>query len=130
MTVPSSKRPLFIMLDGCWREAKKMFRKSPYLNKFPIAAFDPHLLDEAANTSRYQIRVAEENYQFATAEVAARMLAMAEEPVNAQLLDQWFDMFSYQYQKSVCQKNRGNPQALEDYLAYTEKHRIDLKGSE
>ena len=130
MAVPSGKRPLFVMLDGCWREAKKMFRKSPYLNQFPIAAFDPHILDEAANTSRYQIRVAEENYQFATAEVAARMLAMAEEPVNARLLDQWFDMFSFQYQKSVCQKNRGNPQALEDYLAYTERHSIDLKGSE
>jgi DTW domain-containing protein YfiP len=130
MPVHSGKRPLFIMLDGCWREAKKMFRKSPYLNKFPIAAFDPHLLDEAANTSRYQIRVAEENYQFATAEVAARMLAMAEEPVNAKLLDQWFDMFSFQYQKSVCQKNRGNPQALDDYLEYTQKYNIALKGSE
>jgi DTW domain-containing protein YfiP len=99
------------------------------LNKFPIAAFDPHLLDEAASTSRYQIRVAEENYQFATAEVAARMLAMAEEPVNAKLLDQWFDMFSYQYQKSVCQKNRGNPNALADYLEYAQKSNIEVKGN-
>jgi DTW domain-containing protein YfiP len=128
MTVPNGKRPLFIMLDGCWREAKKMFRKSPYLNQFPIAAFDPHLLDEAASTSRYQIRVAEENYQFATAEVGARMLAMAKEPVNAQLLDQWFDVFSYQYQKSVCQANRGDPQALDKYLSFAEKNSIVLKG--
>lgn len=29
---PEGKRPLFIMLDGSWREAKKMFRKSPYLD--------------------------------------------------------------------------------------------------
>jgi hypothetical protein len=55
---------------------------------------------------------------------------MAEEPVNAKLLDQWFDMFSFQYQKSVCQKNRGNPQALDDYLEYTQKYNIALKGSE
>ena len=30
------KPPLFIMLDGTWAEARKMFRKSPYLNQFPV----------------------------------------------------------------------------------------------
>jgi DTW domain-containing protein YfiP len=35
------KRPLFVMLDGSWREAKKMFRKSPYLDKYPMVSFDP-----------------------------------------------------------------------------------------
>ncbi|MBC7178424.1 MAG: DTW domain-containing protein, partial [Klebsiella pneumoniae] len=29
---PSGKPPLFIMLDGTWTEARKMFRKSPYLD--------------------------------------------------------------------------------------------------
>ena len=117
------KRPLFIMLDGSWREAKKMFRKSPYLAKFPMVSFDPQQLSPQCDnsektTSRYQIRIANVDNQFATAEVAARVLTMAGEHQKAHLLDLWFDVFSYQYQKSVCQTNKGNPQALENYQAY------------
>ena len=120
---PEGKRPLFIMLDGSWREAKKMFRKSPYLSGFPIVSFDPQLalpdmIENEPLTSRYQIRLSSVDNQFATAEVAARVLAMAGEPKRAQLLDLWFDVFSYQYQKSVCQTNKGNPQAIDNYQAY------------
>lgn len=32
----NSKPPLFILLDGTWSEARKMFRKSPYLDSLPI----------------------------------------------------------------------------------------------
>tara|TARA_B110000211_G_scaffold229725_1_gene287990 strand:- start:1391 stop:2029 length:639 start_codon:yes stop_codon:yes gene_type:complete len=117
------KRPLFIMLDGSWREAKKMFRKSPYLAGFSIVSFDPQqqltqLDNNEQLTSRYQIRIAHVDNQFATAEVAARVLSMAGEHHKAHLLDLWFDVFSYQYQKSVCQTNKGNPQAIEHYQAY------------
>ncbi|MFT5529005.1 MAG: DTW domain-containing protein YfiP [Alteromonadaceae bacterium] len=117
------KRPLFIMLDGSWREAKKMFRKSPYLAGFSIVSFDPQqqltqLDNNEQHTSRYQIRIAHVDNQFATAEVAARVLSMAGEHHKAHLLDLWFDVFSYQYQKSVCQTNKGNPQAIEHYQAY------------
>ncbi len=31
------RRPLFILLDATWPEARKMFRKSPYLDRFPGA---------------------------------------------------------------------------------------------
>ncbi len=120
------KRPLFIMLDGSWREAKKMFRKSPYLANFPVVSFDPQqlfpqLTDEEQIKSRYQIRITSVDNQFATAEVAARVLAMAGETKKAHLLDLWFDVFSYQYQKSVCQTNKGNPQAIENYQAYVKQ---------
>ncbi len=37
---PSGKPPLFIMLDGTWTEARKMFRKSPYLDALPIISVD------------------------------------------------------------------------------------------
>jgi len=119
----SGKRPLFIMLDGSWREAKKMFRKSPYLANFPVVSFDPQqqfpqLEGNEKITSRYQIRETSVDNQFATAEVAARVLAMAGETSRAQLLDLWFDVFSYQYQKSVCQTNKGNPKAIDNYTAY------------
>lgn len=114
----NNKRPLFIMLDGSWREAKKMFRKSPYLANFPVVSFSPDDFDEEGMFSRYHLRKAANNTQLATAEVAARILAMAGEEHNAKLLDLWFDVFSYQYQKSVGQKNQGNKQALEHYLSF------------
>ncbi|TPH17204.1 tRNA-uridine aminocarboxypropyltransferase [Litorilituus lipolyticus] len=120
------KKPLFIMLDGSWREAKKMFRKSPYLNNFPLVSFDAKTYKESHDTqqspvgedSRYTVRKTELEHQFSTADVAARVLDMLGEKQNAKLLDLWFDVFNYQYQKSVCQRNKGNPKALENYQAY------------
>ena len=129
------KRPLFIMLDGSWREAKKMFRKSPYLDKYPLVSFDPKEFlhdksspDEEAvsddkfsplgDDSRYTVRKTELAHQFSTAEVAARVLEMSGEQSNAHLLDLWFDVFNYQYQKSVCQRNKGNVDAMENYQTF------------
>ncbi|MBU2893234.1 DTW domain-containing protein [Colwellia sp. D2M02] len=119
------KRPLFIMLDGSWREAKKMFRKSPYLNKFPMvsfdgkAAFNQKSIDvnysPVGDESRYTVRKTELEYQFSTAEVGARVLDMFGEHDNAQLLDLWFDVFNFQYQKGVCQRNKGNINSLSNY---------------
>jgi len=37
---------------------------------------------------------------------------------NGHLLDLWFDVFNYQYQKSVCQRNKGNVDAIENYQRY------------
>jgi len=118
--VEPGKRPLFIMLDGNWREAKKMFRKSPYLNQFPVVSFNPEITNNQNIISRYQIRQATATNQFATAEVAARVLDMTGEAVNAEVLDLWFDVFNFQYRKSVCQENTGNPDAVTDYQNYIE----------
>jgi len=127
LPIESGKKPLFIMLDGSWREAKKIFRKSPYLNKFPVVAFDPEKVNNEQMASRYQIRNATAENQFATAEVAARMLALVDENINANLLDLWFDVFSFQYQKSKCRGNKGNLLALENYKNYVELQQIAKK---
>lgn len=124
------KRPLFVMLDGSWREAKKMFRKSPYLNQFPVVSFDPEQsmsteglsnedkLTPVGSDSRYTVRKTELEHQFSTAEVAARVLEMSGEKSNGHLLDLWFDVFNYQYQKSVCQRNKGNEAAIDNYQEF------------
>jgi len=142
---PEGKRPLFIMLDGSWREAKKMFRKSPYLDKFPMVSFDAKTaikaikgdyqneseqqsgtsaesqLSPVGQDSRYTVRKTELEHQFSTAEVAARVLDMHGESTNAHVLDLWFDVFNYQYQKSVCQRNQGNINAVENYQNFMDK---------
>lgn len=105
-----AKRPLFVLLDGSWREAKKMFRKSPYLDKYPVISFQPDM-SNGTEVSHY-IRESMKNNQLATAEVAANMLSLWGEHDNAKLLATWFDVFNYQYQLSVCQVNKGDASAL------------------
>ncbi len=130
VTCVNNKRPLFIMLDGSWREAKKMFRKSPYLDKFPMVSFDAKAVlasraqiknkqvnnySPVGEDSRYTVRKTELEHQFSTAEVGARVLDMLGEHDNAHLLDLWFDVFNFQYQQSVCQRNKSNVNAISLY---------------
>jgi len=94
---PPAKKPLFIILDGSWREAKKMFRKSPYLDKFPVLSINLDTQDE-----RYRLRKANGDDRLATAEVAAHVLRCygeieSKEIENGNLLDLWFDTFNQQY---------------------------------
>lgn len=104
-------KPLFIMLDGSWREAKKMFRKSPYLLDFPLLSIDPQQAIGDCYLPKYHIRQAAKLNQLATAEVAAHVVAIAGEAHNADIIDCWFDVYNYRYQKSVCQINKGDSQA-------------------
>ncbi|MDP2562309.1 tRNA-uridine aminocarboxypropyltransferase [Psychrobium sp. 1_MG-2023] len=104
----NGKRPLFILLDGTWREAKKMYRKSPYLNGFPLLSINLEQQSE-----RYRLRKAITEGQLATAEVAAQVLYSFGESDNAQLLDLWFDVFSYYSQQGASQRHQGNEDALE-----------------
>ncbi|PSV44563.1 tRNA-uridine aminocarboxypropyltransferase [Photobacterium sp. GB-36] len=89
--LPDGKRPLFIMLDGSWAEAKKMFRKSPYLNNFPVLSINPD------KPSRYKMREASKDNQLGTAEVAAKIVDLFCEHENAEMLDLWFDVFRENY---------------------------------
>lgn len=85
------KPPLFIMLDGTWAEARKMFRKSPYLNQFPVFSLN---VDAASD---YQLREASRAEQHCTAEVAAALLQQAGDLPAAEGLNQHFRYFRQQY---------------------------------
>jgi DTW domain-containing protein len=86
-----SKRPLFILLDGTWAEAGKMFRKSPYLADFPVLSLLPDQL------SRYKLRRSKRDDHFCTSEVAALCLELAGEPRAAQSLAAYLDVFTHHY---------------------------------
>ncbi|MEZ9821886.1 tRNA-uridine aminocarboxypropyltransferase [Shewanella sp. 10N.286.45.A1] len=85
--LPNGKRPLFIVLDGSWREAIKMFRKSSYLHKLPLLSFTPE------STASYALRKGAREFQLGTAEVAALALSVAGEPLNGRVLEAWFELF-------------------------------------
>ncbi|OSN05638.1 tRNA-uridine aminocarboxypropyltransferase [Lonsdalea iberica] len=87
----TGKAPLFIMLDGTWPEARKMFRKSPYLDSLPILSLSIEAL------SRYQLREASLTGQQCTAEIAVALLEQAGDKVAAQTLNDHFDYFRKSY---------------------------------
>ena len=86
--VAAVPRPLFVLLDGTWAEARKMFRKSPFLSHLPVLALEPR------NASVYRLRQAAQDHHLCTAEVAALCLQQAGEPRAAALLAAWLDVFS------------------------------------
>ncbi|MDU9391499.1 tRNA-uridine aminocarboxypropyltransferase [Pseudomonas sp. zfem002] len=87
----AGKRPLFILLDATWTEARKMFRKSPYLDRFPVLSLQPEQI------SRYRLRRSKRDDHFCTAEVAAMCLELAGDQRAAQALDAYLDVFSAHY---------------------------------
>jgi DTW domain-containing protein YfiP len=88
------KRPLFILLDATWPEARKMFRKSPYLKAFPVLSLQSEQL------SRYRLRRSTREDHFCTSEVAALCLELAGETLAAQTLEAYLDVFTTRYLRS------------------------------
>lgn len=86
-----AKRPLFVLLDGTWREARRMANKSPYLDRFPVLAVQPEQL------STYGMRVAAHDQHLCTAEVAACVLESSGFVAEGQALQRWFNLFSQRY---------------------------------
>ena len=85
------KRPLFILLDATWTEARKIFRKSAYFDTLPILSLMPEKL------SRYRLRRSTRSEHLCTAEVAALCLELAQDNDAANALDAYFDVFSQHY---------------------------------
>ncbi|WP_261373364.1 tRNA-uridine aminocarboxypropyltransferase [Rheinheimera sediminis] len=85
------KIPLFVMLDGTWREAKKMFSKSPYLDGFPVLGIQPE------QSSLYQLREAAHEHQLCTAEVGIAVLELAGDGKAAEELTTYFAIFRKNY---------------------------------
>jgi len=85
------RRPLFVLLDGTWSEARKIFRKSPYLSALPVLSLQPDQL------SRYRLRRSTHEHHFCTSEVAALCLALAGDQQAAQTLEAYLDVYSSRY---------------------------------
>ncbi len=89
--LPAGQRPLFILLDATWPEARKMFRKSPYLNRLPVLSLAPE------QVSRYQLRRSKRDDHFCTSEVASLCLELAGEPRAADTLQAYLDIYTHHY---------------------------------
>jgi hypothetical protein len=86
-----TRRPLFILLDGTWAEARKMFRKTSLLGALPVLHLQPDRL------SAYRLRRSRRDDHFCTSEVAALCLYLAGDHQAATVLDAWLDVFTHHY---------------------------------
>ncbi|OYU80624.1 MAG: DTW domain-containing protein [Burkholderiales bacterium PBB5] len=86
-----AKRPLFVLLDATWSEARKMFRRSPYLDHLPVLSLQPEQI------SQYRLRRSRRDDHFCTSEVAALCLALGGEPLAGQTLETYLEVFTHHY---------------------------------
>ncbi len=86
--------PVFLILDGTWRQARRIFRKSPYLAELPVLPLATERL------TRYRLRKPASAAHLCTAEVAAELLRQAGDGEAAERLDDYFDVFNDSYAAS------------------------------
>ena len=108
----AGKRPLFVVLDGTWTEARKMFRKSAYLTHLPVLSLRPEAI------SRYRLRRSTREEHLCTAEVTALCLHLAADVEAAQALERWFARFSRHYLAGRKPPSVAEQQALANGTAF------------
>ncbi|MDR0225150.1 MAG: DTW domain-containing protein [Burkholderiaceae bacterium] len=97
----AGRRPLFILLDATWPEARKMFRKSPYLDRFPVLSLHPD------QVSRYRLRRSTREDHFCTSEVAALCLELtghAQDRRAGRVLERYLALFTEHYLRAKNQQ--------------------------
>ncbi|MEZ9232730.1 tRNA-uridine aminocarboxypropyltransferase [Vibrio amylolyticus] len=91
VNLPDSKKPLLIFIDGSWREARKIFRRSEYLQSLPVFSIKPD------SVSQYMMRKSDNEDHLSTAEVAAIVLEKVGEQEASRVLEMWFETFKESY---------------------------------
>lgn len=114
VTTLGSKVPLFIFLDGSWREARRMFNKSPYLDQLPVMSISPD------SVSNYMMRRSDNEQHLATAEVASLVFDAFGRESLAKMMHGWFEVFreSYMNSKTRIKPDQSKP-ALNRFINQT-----------
>lgn len=91
-TLPQDERiNTFILLDGTWKQSGRMFHLSRWLDAFPCV-----VLPEAEGRG-YAVRKSHQDNYLSTAEAAALCLQLANEPLLAEALRDYFQLFNLHY---------------------------------
>lgn len=87
----ADKQPLFIILDGSWRQAGRMFRLSQYLQDLPVLPLN------TTRHSQYKLRKAPDDFHLCTVEVAIELLDQHGQKNAAEVLEEYFQEFNSRY---------------------------------
>ncbi|WP_346795721.1 tRNA-uridine aminocarboxypropyltransferase [Halomonas sp. Bachu 37] len=90
----TARIPVFVILDGTWRQARRMFRKSPYLDRLPVLPL------RTQRQTRYRLRKPASSAHLCTVEVAIELLRQSGDEPAARVLDDYFDVFNDSYAAS------------------------------
>jgi len=91
----TDKIPAFIILDGTWKEARRIFRKSDFLKGLPIVSIEPNY------TSNYDLRRGAAEGNLCTIEAAIEILKMNGEMETSQVMDDYYNLFLKSYKAGV-----------------------------
>ncbi|MCU4677459.1 DTW domain-containing protein [Catenovulum sp. 2E275] len=94
----NGKKLTLVVIDGTWRQSKKIFNLSQWLQSFPTLDLN------IAAQANYGLRKAPHPDQLSTAEAGAIALAQCNEQTAAQLLDNYFAIFNQHYSASRANK--------------------------
>jgi len=96
---PSSNKKLtLIMLDGTWKQARKMYNKSCWLEHIPCLSIEPPLApNPMQKPNNYGLRQASAPHLSSTCEAAAAALDSLGEIEASQALNQYFQVFNRYY---------------------------------
>lgn len=83
--------PVFIILDGTWRQARRMFRHSRYLQDLPV------IQPQTDRVSSYTLRRSTVAEHLCTAEVAIALLEQMGEEQGGAALENYFSHFNDNY---------------------------------
>ena len=102
-------RPLFIIPDGTWRQARRIFRHSEYLQDLPV--IEPKALAK----SSYFLRKADIDHHLCTAEVAIALLEQMGDQQASDALMHNFNLFNQKYYaaKGRSMQTKSSPPAAE-----------------
>ncbi len=88
----NKKRPVFIIIDATWQQARKIYRKSLYLHHLPLFSF-------LSNTpSIYTLRRNKHHHHLCTAEIAAAVLDSQGDVQQASVMMSLLQVFCDRYE--------------------------------
>ncbi len=114
----TARIPVFILLDGTWRQARRMFRKSPYLDHLPV------LPVRSSRKTLYRLRKPASEAHLCTAEVGIALLEMAGETRAAQVLQHYFQVFNEGYAAARKQTPASWSESMQ-WLSEQASHPVD-----
>lgn len=91
----SGKIPAFIILDGTWKEAAKILRKSDYLKNLPRISLNPR------HKSEYTLRRGASEGELCTIEAAIEVIKLNCEIEKAEIIKEAFELFLKSFKAGI-----------------------------
>ena len=91
----TDKIPAFIIIDGTWKEARKIFHKCEFLKSLPIVSLEPDF------ASTYDLRRGAAEGNLCTIEAVIEILIMNGELLIARTIEDYYNLFLKSYKAGV-----------------------------